>query len=443
VAFPDYRRGLVVAPGTTALTVLPSPNLDVPTTTARETYVVKDTGPAEFKVETRYEGSEADRIRGSLRRRSRDEIERGYLDYYGKTYDGIKATAPLEVKDEPEANVIVTRESYEIPEFWSLSEDKTQWEFEVTASTIDGLLVRPGGKARTAPLGLGQPVHVVHLTDVVLPSPWKVTPETQEVTGKAGRFSYASRYSDRKLQLEYHYRSLADAIAPGDLSAYIKDVDRMRSFLSYHVWKPTAAAKAAAAPVVPRFANWPIFAAVGLFVPMLVVGCTAGYLYRPAPVRFGPGGADPSLDGIGGWLLLVGIGILFTPLRLVFDIVSLFPSYGADTWARLTTPGSPDYHSLWATLLIGELLGNALFLGFSVLNAALFLQKRRSFPWFFIAFLVTNAVFLMIDGALAAIVSGKADDTASAMALVRSITATSIWVPYFLASKRVKATFRH
>jgi hypothetical protein len=141
--------------------------------------------------------------------------------------------------------------------------------------------------------------------------------------------------------------------------------------------------------------------------------------------------------------LLVGLGILFTPLRLVYDIVSLVPSYSAATWTRLTTPTSPDYHTLWAPVLIGELLGNALFLGLSVLNVVLFLQKRRSFPWFFIAFLVTNTVFLLADGALAAIVAPKTDNAGSAADLARAIIAVSIWVPYFLASKRVKATFRN
>ena len=83
-------------------------------------------------------------------------------------------------------------------------------------------------------------------------------------------------------------------------------------------------------------------------------------------------------QNIGGWLILVGIGIVFSPLRLLLFIGrDLLPVFLSETWTTLTTPGTQIYHPFWGPLLIFELLGNVFFLVFSLVLVIFFFQKRK------------------------------------------------------------------
>ena len=440
--FPDYRRALVLREGTSALTDVPAPNVATPASTVSETFVVKDyTSPVEFTVETRYEGHEADRMRGDLRSRSRQELERRYLKFYAQTYPGVKSLGPLDVKDDLPANTLAVKERYSIPEFWALSEDQSQRRFELTPSSIDEAVKRPETGTRVAPLSIPYPVHVKHVTDVVLPKDWNVRAESTVVGGKAMRFSYRSTYANRRVRLEYTYRSLADSVAPGDLPSHAKDVDRIRDLLTFQITSPLAPAKAAAEQSVGL--NWSVAVLAALFFGLSLLGGAYVYRFRPAPAPRRVGLPLPAPLSIGGWLILVGFGILASPLRLCVDLGRLVPAYSLDNWLTLTTPGGEGYHALWAPLLIFELVGNIFFVVFSILLAVLFVQRRRSLPLAYVVFLVLNTLFLVADTLFAAMVTPlKGSDAASFLAQMgRNVVPMVIWIPYFLVSRRVKETF--
>lgn len=149
-------------------------------------------------------------------------------------------------------------------------------------------------------------------------------------------------------------------------------------------------------------------------------------------------------DKIGGWLILVAIGLIFTPIRLsVVLFKDLLPSLSADTWSRLTTPGTAAYHPLWAPLLLFEIIGNCLFILFPIIVAIFFFQKRRFVPKLIIVVLLSNLVFVAIDYFAADLIPFIAaqEDIGSLVELIRVFLACAVWVPYFLVSKRVKGTF--
>jgi hypothetical protein len=149
-------------------------------------------------------------------------------------------------------------------------------------------------------------------------------------------------------------------------------------------------------------------------------------------------------DKIGGWLILVAIGLIFTPIRLLVVIVKdLLPVVSGDTWSRLTTPGTESYHVLWAPLLIFEIVGNCLFILFPIIVAIFFFQKRQFVPRLIIVLLLSNLVFVAIDYFAADLIPfiANQEDMGSLIELIRVFIACVIWVPYFLVSKRVKGTF--
>src|SRR5262245_40099328 len=97
------------------------------------------------------------------------------------------------------------------------------------------------------------------------------------------------------------------------------------------------------------------------------------YLWEPAappPAFAAPGAHGPS--GLGGWLILVGVGIAVSLVRVVQGGLELAPSYSLQTWHSATTPGAELYDPAFATVLIAELLGNIALLELWLLTALLF-----------------------------------------------------------------------
>lgn len=153
---------------------------------------------------------------------------------------------------------------------------------------------------------------------------------------------------------------------------------------------------------------------------------------------------EKNLEGLGGWLALVGLGIIISPLRIIGQI---FPTYSEmfsnGAWAALTTPGTEAYNPLWTPILFGEMVingGLVLVWGFI---AFLFFSKKRVFPKWYIGILLFTLAFILIDALAikAALPNEPVFDAETAKELGRSLFVTLIWVPYMLVSKRVKATF--
>jgi hypothetical protein len=148
---------------------------------------------------------------------------------------------------------------------------------------------------------------------------------------------------------------------------------------------------------------------------------------------------------IGGWLILVGIGIVVNPLRILLVIGKLIPLFFNGSWKILTTPGTAAYHPMWAPSIIFELLGNIAVLVFSIVLAVLFFQKRSVLPKVITAFFLLNLAFVIVDFLLANSIPAIANqgNQAPLGEIFRSIILCLIWIPYFLISKRVKGTFVH
>lgn len=150
------------------------------------------------------------------------------------------------------------------------------------------------------------------------------------------------------------------------------------------------------------------------------------------------------LSGLGGWLILVGIGLFVAPTRWLIFVVQTYPPIFRDgNWELVTTPGTESYHQLWAPLLIGEIVGNILFIVAGIFLIFLFFQRSRRFPSLYIAMMVANLMFIIADAWLLTFILPNEPmfDSDTVREAGRSAGALLVWGPYMSVSERVKNTF--
>jgi hypothetical protein len=150
-----------------------------------------------------------------------------------------------------------------------------------------------------------------------------------------------------------------------------------------------------------------------------------------------------AVSGIGGWLYLVAIGLCLTPIRLGTEIVRGLRPFDPATWHAVTTPGTRAYHPLFGPLIVGELVANAALLVWAIVLLYLFFAKRRAFPAVMIAFLIVRLLIQVADMLVAKMIPAAAAAVGPAVygALAGGVLVVLIWVPYFIKSRRVHATF--
>jgi hypothetical protein len=148
--------------------------------------------------------------------------------------------------------------------------------------------------------------------------------------------------------------------------------------------------------------------------------------------------------GLGGWLILVGLGVVISPFRMIYEGVTLYgPLLRDNVLQALADPTSPAYTAYLAEFIYAEIGFNVIFVVWAITNLVLFFAKNRRFPASFRYFLIANLVFLISD---ALVISSLfpdeiAFDAETTKAIFQLAISTAIWVPYTLLSKRVKNTF--
>ena len=150
------------------------------------------------------------------------------------------------------------------------------------------------------------------------------------------------------------------------------------------------------------------------------------------------------LKGLGGWLILVGIGVVLNPIRLLVTLIPTFkPVFEDGAWEATTTEGSEAYIPYLGSLLVGEITFNAIMVAASIYLIYLFFSKYNLFPKLYIAIVTASLIFIPLDAWVVTLIFPgepmfNPDTTKEFM---RSFIAGVIWIPYMHLSKRVKVTF--
>jgi len=150
------------------------------------------------------------------------------------------------------------------------------------------------------------------------------------------------------------------------------------------------------------------------------------------------------LNGISGWLILVAIGIVLTPIRIAVVVLPMYTGiFTNGTWEVLTYANGGLYDPFWAPILIGQIVINVGLIGLWLYVASIFFSKQAIFPKVFIGTLILSMAFIIIGAFALTLVmpEGPLFDSGAMKELSRTVIASIIFIPYMLKSKRVKATF--
>lgn len=153
---------------------------------------------------------------------------------------------------------------------------------------------------------------------------------------------------------------------------------------------------------------------------------------------------NEKLQGIGGWLILLAIGLVMSPVRIIILIYQTYSDiFTTGSWEMLTTPGNDAYHPLWKPILSSELAINFAIIIFSIVLIYVFFSKKKIFPKLFVAFALFSFFFIIADSYAVTLVlpDEQMFDEETIKELSRSLTAIVVWVPYLYISRRAKNTF--
>lgn len=155
-------------------------------------------------------------------------------------------------------------------------------------------------------------------------------------------------------------------------------------------------------------------------------------------------GSGDQIKGIDGWLIIPLIRLIFYPIFILKDITTdIAPLTSPIIWSAITTEGSKYYSSLWAPFVIFEFISRIFLLFFAAYIFFHFIKKSSRLPGLMINLLIIGISIVLLESAMLGVIPSlsAASDAARSSSVVYNVIVNTIWIFYFLKSKRVKNTF--
>lgn len=424
VYFPMYGAGLVLKEGTTNISEIG--RTGVSETQEEQFFKLDDIGgDAHLSVKTTYKGYDADWMRADLSRNTREATQQSYLSFYGNLYPGIAVKDTLQISDDRISNTLIVEESYTISSFWTNHPDDENTVYcEFYPQSMEKFLNVSKLTQRKAPYQLSYPLTFRHIVSVQLPEPWNIKDNDLIVESDFYLFEHTVRYGDNELKLTNTYQTKQSEVPAEDINQFVEDHQKMMSNITFSLTYNKALSSTQASS---GFSNWVII----ILAMITGIGCVVKlHKYDPEV---------PSAENqpIGGWLILIAIGLCITPIRILFDLIKEENNFFNEAvWDALIRMENWSLFTLFAF----ELSFNIVFIFFSLMLIVHFFQRRTTVPILISFFYGVSFAVILIDALAASyLTESKLED--SFMDILRGLLAAAIWIPYFQYSERVKSTF--
>ncbi|MEP6672461.1 MAG: hypothetical protein ABJF10_25075, partial [Chthoniobacter sp.] len=343
----NFGYALVLRAGTRDLTPCGPPPASLPKRKVVENYrVAKPGADARLDVVTECRGLSADLARSFFQTNSKENVQKNYLQFYARRYARIHASEPISYEELPGENACRVQEHYVIPDLWQLADDKLSYHFTVRPSDVEGEMGTPGTTERIDPLAISYPVDTTQEIHAEMFEDWAFSAAQREITNAFFHFQHESKGEGRNIRMLYSYRSLTDQVPVADLPAYDAALRKIQEHVGYVFTYHTPQQASAPGKTDPATLaqeaqfNWPIALLVATILAAAVALAVRYSFVSRLPSPRPPSLHHPELEGLGGWLILVMLGLLARPIAFLATDVRLYPSiFHLGAWHRLTFIG--------------------------------------------------------------------------------------------------------
>lgn len=145
-------------------------------------------------------------------------------------------------------------------------------------------------------------------------------------------------------------------------------------------------------------------------------------------------------SGIGGWLILVAISLVLSPILLFADLmVYLTDSSVIESLKESFVSGSEYYNPKWGGYTLFIFLIQILEIIAWLCLGYLFFKKKKSFPKLYIYMMIFIVVYAFFIFGIAKFLFSEGD--VEGINFLKELLVPLAWARYMEVSKRVKATF--
>lgn len=239
---PDYQVALLLDARAGDLVEVVRDRGTLPATRVEKRYVLRAHGDSSLEVLTTYSGARANVVREGLESLAPGALEELCLQYLSEQHPRALSEAPPEVSDDPEANVLVVRERYRLPDVWGRERLAS-----VGCVELAGEFTWPVALQRTHPLAVPHPgrfeQHLEARVEGLLPS----VPQERRITDGAFRFESRYAVSGGRMTLDAAFETLRDHVPAAEVARYASALERANAELHREVHLPGASLAGAAA----------------------------------------------------------------------------------------------------------------------------------------------------------------------------------------------------
>ncbi|RAJ93126.1 transglutaminase-like putative cysteine protease [Larkinella arboricola] len=433
---PPYGHALVIRPGEKMLQPVASAHRGK--VQISETFTIPSPrtpdSPARLYVESVYSHNHAEDLRNQLASQSQADLEKSYLAFYQQTYPDqqVESLDSIMIRERASTHNLVTNESYQISNFWEKDSATGQSILTIRGNVLANNLRELPRVARKYPLALTFPYELEYTIRLKLPEDWNSNTDSWKIRRNSYEIDFTSIYypADSLITLHYRYKTLKDHVPVEEIKNYRADLDKLTQELNYQLsFNENASTQA------EEFHWATVLIVLIAFVGFGWLGWRTYHYDRPIPIERE---IDPPLP-IGGWLVLMGIGIALSPLLIGYDLLSS-PLFRTLTWETIEARW-PNQKVLAYGIFYAELLVNVFLVCSSVLMGILFFGRRNTFPFLYSRFLVLRFALLLADAILIEQLLGLSLDKETIRDVLRTLFHAIIWIPYLLRSQRVQKTF--
>ncbi len=433
--FPNYQYGLVLKKDNESfdhIISFSSNRVDV-----NDTFILNEVGKgAELKITSTYYEGEADRMRNFFKKNSINSIKQEYENYYSNYYSNIELSYPPNFTDNIKENEFVVSEQYVIDSIWVTNAATGKTSINFSPTNILEVLSIPNKRERVDNYALYFPSTRHQRTQIHLPNDWLIDNTRTTIDAPGFKYDYSVKYTpnEKVITIDHFLEIKKDHVTSNEYKTYLSKAKKVESNLVYNIFTFNNNSSSSSSD------GFHIIGQILFFLSLLVACWLAYKLYKYNP--------DTKIESyyeknkaIGGWLVLIGIGLVLTPFRIIYDIFINETLFINGSWMTFFDSKSQNYNLLLGLIIFIEMVVNAFLLVFIILSILLFFSKRNIFAKTYSILLISSLVFIVIDTFLVCAITSRGITTPETNELLVMFIRTTIVAAYLLLSDRSKETF--